>query len=290
MRSRLVSSSLRTAACGRILLLIAALISYVHFLFPYSLREPPAHAQAPQAEDAQQARELVSGESVSGDLRSSDSVLFKISVSRERPVRVTVKKKTSTSQLQYSPLTKNRAPSTSAVASECSVSRLSVKPEGTVYLQVKSLEKDSIPRQYVLKIEDVRDATTKDYEAARASLAYSEAEALRAKWDQQSFRSAIAKYSEALIMWERAGDSQEQLQTLKRIGECHFLLSDYRAALDAHMKAVSLSQSLGNMEAELDALNDAGYVHIYLGEKTEGAPILRARIVVYARPGLRSIN
>ncbi len=258
-----LSQRFRLVALGLLSGLSVAAISYEHLMSHATLQQ----VQAFQTGEADRARELVAGEFVSGDLRGSDSALFKIRVGQKRFIRVTAEKKDF--HLSISVLFPNLEVRSEYSSRRFGTLRFSFVSENAdyVYLQLKSLEKDASPRRYDLKLENLRDATPADYEAARASLAYSEAETLRAKWDKQSVRSAITKYSEALSAWTTAGDDQEQLQTLKRIGECHFLLSEYAAALDAHMKALSLSRLVRDAGAELDGLNDVGYVQIYLGEK-----------------------
>jgi CHAT domain-containing protein/Tfp pilus assembly protein PilF len=246
-----------------VLLVIAALVSCGYLLSRDRSQPAPVRAQSSQAE----ARELRSGESVSGELRGSELELFKISIRPGRFISVTAEKKDF--QLSISIASANLEVRSEYAGRSFGPLHFSFVAEnpGPIYLRATSLEKDADPRRFELKIEDLRDATPNDYEAARASLIYSEAEAFRAKWDQQSLRSAIAKYSEALVVWTTVGDIHEQMKTLKSIGEGHFLLSEYKAALEAHMKALALSQDITDAEAELDALNDVGYVQIYLAEK-----------------------
>ena len=251
-----------------VLLVIAALIPCGYLLSRNRLQPTPVRAQSTQADAATHARELPTGQTVSGELRDSESQLFKLNIRPGRFISVTAEKK----DFQLSVSTVSAA--TLEVRSEYSSRGFGplhfsfvADNQGTIYLRVNSLEKDANPRRFELKIEDLRDATPNDYEAARASLIYSDAEALRAKWDQQSVRAAIAKYSEALGVWTSVGDTHEQMKTLKSMGECHFLLSEYRAALDAHMQALALSRHTRDAEADLNALNDVGYVQIYLAEK-----------------------
>ena len=264
MKLLLSSQSRCVAAFGRVAFLCAALIAYGS---SHVLRQKPAKAKALQTSDAQQTRELAAGESVGGDLRGSESALFKIHLSSGRFIRVTADKKDFHLSVSIlSPSLEVRSEYLNHRFGELRFSFVS-QTQGDVYLQIRSLEKDTNPRHFDLKIENLRDAKAQDYEAARASLAFANAEALRAKWDAQSVRSAIANYTEAFTAWTNVGDSHEQLQTLKRIGECHLLLSEYASALDAHMKALSLSRRVRDADAELDALNDAGFVENILGEK-----------------------
>lgn len=265
MGSSVLRRRLRLRA-GRHALLAAAAVT---LLRPFGPPPPSrvAAAQAAQTKDgAESAREIAAGTPAPGDIRGTDSQLFKLKLTRGQYVRVAVEK--ADLQLSATRLSADMRQLSEHVGRRFGPLRFSfvAEEDGDEYLRLESLEKDSDARRYELRVE-VRAATAKDAGAAAASRAYSEAEALRAKWDQASLRAALVKYSEALEAWAGAGDGREQAQTLRDIGECHFILSEYRAALDAYTKALALSRSAGDGGAELDALNDAGYVRINLGEK-----------------------
>jgi CHAT domain-containing protein/tetratricopeptide (TPR) repeat protein len=267
MESRILRRRPRSPAGRRALLAAAA--AAVALFRPFGPPPPSrvATAQEPQTKDgAERAREIAAGTPASGDIRGTDSRLFKLRLTRGQYVRVAVEK--GDLQLSATRLSADMRQLSEHVGRRFGPLRFSfvAEDDGDTYLRLESLEKDSDARRYELRVE-ARDATAKDGEAAAASRACSEAEALRAKWDQASLRAALVKYSEALAAWAGAGDGREQAQTLRDIGECHFTLSEYREALDAYTKALSLSRSVGDGGAELDALNDAGYVRVYLGEK-----------------------
>ena len=265
MESRVLCRRLRSHAVRRALLAAAVIVLFRPCGPPSS--SPGTAAQSTGTKDgAESAREIAAGTPVAGDLRGPDSHLFKLDLTRGQYVRVAVAK--GDLQLSATLLSAGRQQLSEYVGRRFGALRFSfvVEADGPAYLRIASLEKDSDARRYELLI-DVRGATAEDAEAAAASRAYSEAEALRAKWDQASLRAAVVKYSEALKAWAGAGDIREQVQTLRSIGECHFILSEYREALGAYTKALSLSRRVKDGAAELDALNDAGYVYVYLGEK-----------------------
>ncbi len=251
--------------CG---LLLFAAVGFLCQRFgpPFSLQTGSAQA-ATDATDA--SRELAADTPVVGEFGGSETQLFKLTLSQGEHVRVVVDK--GDFQLAASLLSPDRQVISEHVSRRLGPLRFSfiVAARRAAYLRLSSLEKNSAPRRYQLRIEEVRRATPGDQQNAAAADAGAAAEALRAKWDRQSLRSAIAKYSEALNIWTSAGNRGEQLRTLRNIGECHFLMSEYREALAVYMKSLSLSRRSGDNAAELDAHNDVGYVHIYLGENSE---------------------
>lgn len=254
------------ALCGS-LLVAAAVFLCQPFGVPCCLQR--TSAQAGQTDSAEQARELEAGGTVAGEFGGSDTQLFKLTLSPGQYVRVVVNKEDF--HLSASLLSPDRQVISENVSRRFGPLRFSfvVGAQGAAFLRLRSLERDANARRYQLRLEEVRAATARDNQEAAASSAYSEAEVLRAKWEQQSLRAAIARYSEALTIWTSVGNQREQLQTLKDIGECHFILSEYREALDAYTKSLALSQSSGDKLAELDAHNNAGYAHNYLGENPE---------------------
>lgn len=299
MESHLLCRSLCRRAVPFIRLVAAVIFSCLGGVAPSSLSG--AAAQTPRAEGVEQQSEITAGVAVVGELGGSHSRLFKLHLKPGQYVRVAIDK--GDCQLSATLLAPDRKTLSEHVSRRFETLRFSfvVASQPAAYLQLSSLEKGSEPRRYELRIEELRTATAKDYEASAASHAYAEAEALRAKWERQSLRAAIVKYSEALAAWTNARDHREQLRTLRSIGECHFILSEYREALGAYSKELSLSRQFRDTAAELDAHNNVGYVHIYLGENTKALrhfePVLshmaarpRAQSVEARRRAAQSLN
>lgn len=265
MRPHALCRRRRSPADRSALLVAVALLLLQLFGTPTSSYIETAQAKESR-EGVESAREVATGVPVAGDFRGPGGHLFKLDPARGRYVRVVVEK--GDLQLSATLLGADGQQLSEHVGRRFGPLRFRfvAGAEGPAYLRLESFETDAETRSYTLRI-DVHDATAKDDEAVAASRAYSEAEALRAKWNQKSLRAALVKYAEALTAWAGAGDGGEQIRTLSSIGECHFILSEYREALSAYTKALALSRRAGDETAELDALNNAGYVHLYLGEK-----------------------
>src|SRR5438477_5966814 len=214
----------RPRAARRALLAAAVFILLRPFGAPSSSQITTAQS-AQTKESVESAREIAAGVPAAGDFRGHDAHLFKLNLAPGQYVRVAVEK--GDLQLSATLLSANSQQLSEHVGRRFGPLRFSfvAGAEAPAYLRLESLEKDSDTRRYELRI-DMRDATAKDNEAAAASRAYSEAEALRAKWDQTSLRAALVKYSEALTAWASVGDSHEQMQTLRNIGQYHFILSE----------------------------------------------------------------
>lgn len=137
---------------------------------------------------------------------------------------------------------------------------------GTYLLAVKSLEGDAEARRVELSVEDMRRATAEDRLAAEAAASYAKAEALRLNWDEPSLRSAISGYAEASRGWISVRRWREASLALRELGETHFILSEYKEALEAYRHSLLLSRKAQAASDEAELLNAIGYVYIYLGE------------------------
>lgn len=93
----------------------------------------------------------------------------------------------------------------------------------------------------------------------------SDAEKLRSQWQEGALRGAIAKYKEALTIWQSAGNLQEVTKTLENIAAIHFALSEYRESFDLYEQARSVSHAAHDRTGEMRQLVKRAYVEIYLG-------------------------
>lgn len=277
MESRACRQNLRPHAVQRTVLIVI-IISLFLCALSTSRRVPHgAYAQeARRAEGGESVREITPGESVQDELGAPGSRLFKLKLTAGQYVRAEVEK--GDFNLSVALLSGDgRTLLATHTSRRFGPLRFSfiVESTGDVYFQLSSLEQEPAPRPYRLRIESVRNATASDREEAAASRAYAEAESSRANWDQQSISAAIAKYTEAAAAWERVGERREQLRALRSIGECRFILSQYREALEAYNETLSVSRRMKDGAAEMDALNDIGYVYIYLGDNTKALPYFK---------------
>lgn len=103
-------------------------------------------------------------------------------------------------------------------------------------------------------------ASANDYEGGAKS--FTEAEELRARWEQQALRDSIEKYKEAASQWNSIAPDKA-IVALRSAGDIYFMLSEYSSALKEYQTALSLSRDLVE---RLELLNSMGYVYIFLGQ------------------------
>lgn len=132
-------------------------------------------------------------------------------------------------------------------------------------LAVISLEAGGPARPYQLKLEQVRQATFHEREAAKAEAEFQRAEALRLGTQSLDLSQASEKYRAAGEAWRRQAYWGEACVAWQRLGELHFAQGNYGEALRAYEEALRLSQQTADPFLALTQLNNIGYVHLYLG-------------------------
>ncbi|HEX7316926.1 MAG TPA: CHAT domain-containing protein [Pyrinomonadaceae bacterium] len=137
---------------------------------------------------------------------------------------------------------------------------------GPYRLEVRSLEDESFDGRYELHVEGPRTATTHDRKAVAAVVSLAAAEKLRAEWQGPSLRKAITEYLNAYRLLKSAALPGEAAAALDGAGEIHFILDEYTRALGFFKSALDMRQGLHDREAELQSLNNVGYVYVYTGE------------------------
>ncbi len=148
---------------------------------------------------------------------------------------------------------------------------------GNYRLEVRPLEKDAVSERYEVKIEDLREATTKDRNRIAARRLYLEAEKLRI--GRTELRKALEKYEEALSLFRADGDFAGEALTLTDMGSAYRHLGENSTAIDYYNQAMARWQTVGNLGGEAFTLNYIGVIYRDSGEKQKA--------VVYYREALR---
>src|SRR5581483_11979559 len=105
----------------------------------------------------------------------------------------------------------------------------------------KSLEKEAKPGKYEAKIAELRAANEKDKARVAAYKARNEAELLKADGKPESIKQAIAKYEEAISLFETAGDSANELAyTLSYLAQLYQIRGDYNRAEPLYQRALAV--------------------------------------------------
>jgi CHAT domain-containing protein/tetratricopeptide (TPR) repeat protein len=140
---------------------------------------------------------------------------------------------------------------------------------GDYRLEVRSQNKNVTIGRYAVKIDDLREATSKDRAYLTAQKAFEEANQLRDQGTADSRRLAIRKYEEALKLWQGVGDRAREADTLNEIGVIYGNMGDPKKALGYYDQAVPLYREAGDQINEATTMTNIGLCHWRLGESHE---------------------
>jgi CHAT domain-containing protein/tetratricopeptide (TPR) repeat protein len=153
---------------------------------------------------------------------------------------------------------------------------------GRYRVEVCSSEKTAKTGRYVIKVEELREATAEDKHRVAAESVFREAERLQ-DGTSEAKRKSIEKYHEALSLYRRAGDRGREAQTLRNIGMAYESFGEMHKALDKFNEALLIFRAVGDRIGEAITLDNIGEVYSSLGEQQkaleklhEALPITRA--------------
>jgi len=154
---------------------------------------------------------------------------------------------------------------------------------GPYSITIAPFEKQSVGTRYELKLQASQAAITENFTLVKSDAAFNEAERLRARWNEKDLRAAIAKYSEAFAALHSNTYPSEATTALLSIAEVHFILSEYKEAIDYFEQAHRNARAHKDRVREIQALNGIGYVHIYLSQYSQAIPYFNTTLELRKR-------
>ncbi len=140
---------------------------------------------------------------------------------------------------------------------------------GTYLLTVRSLETMAHSGAYHLKISELRQATAQDRHLIAAETAEASAEQLYETWEAQASRQAIRQFQTDHTLWQRLGDMQHRIHTLRGIGAAYYSLGELSTAINFYQRALALNAKLGDAQGQTETLNQMSNIYLYLAKPEE---------------------
>ncbi len=152
---------------------------------------------------------------------------------------------------------------------------------GDYRIEVRAPNPRATAAHYQIKINALREATAVDKQHVAAQRAFDEAQKLRPQPAVTAKRAAIAKYQEAIPLFEAAGDTYRQTLALHTTGIILFLqLNEPRNALRYFEEALALAQKTEEQRLEAQIETFLGGTLDVLGEISKShAHYERARVI-----------
>lgn len=144
---------------------------------------------------------------------------------------------------------------------------LVAEASGNYRLEVRPLEKNAPVGRYEVKIEESREATTKDRIRIAARRAFSEGKNLRS--NGATLRKSFKKFEEALSLYRAVSDFGGVAITLTDMGTAYRQLGENMRAIEYYLQSLPRWRDAGNLGGEAIALNYIGMLYNDLGRKQE---------------------
>lgn len=211
--------------------------------------------------------ELKLNQSVSRELRGSETHLFKVSVLSDEYFHVTVQQQgidvvlTATSD-DLAPIRVDRPHG--AYGRE-GLSFVADK-QRQITLKIKSLEQQANPGAYSITLDVRRRSVPLDRKMVAAESAITRAETSRAKGTPRDLYRATGEFQQALELWRELKDRYEECVALYGLAYTYRLSTDYQKSVSTSLEGLSLIKELRDPHLEAALLTGLGWAYVYLGD------------------------
>jgi hypothetical protein len=170
----------------------------------------------------QDTRELTPGASIERELSGGEAHAYRIALIEGQYLRALVKGQ------DINILVTLQEPSGEEIFERSRNHRL--RPEvilalarrsGDHHLTVTARGQQGLRGRYTVKIEELRDALSEDYQRVAAERLVAEGERLGIQRNAESYAKALEKFEESISIWRAIGDRASEAQTLNFMGLTH---------------------------------------------------------------------
>jgi CHAT domain-containing protein/Tfp pilus assembly protein PilF len=137
---------------------------------------------------------------------------------------------------------------------------------GRYRLEVLSGDKGAAAGSFVMKVEELREATERDRKRVSAARVFEAAEKLRQQQNAESLRKSIDKYNEALPLWREVGDKRGEAYTLNQIGLVRSRTGEPKKAIEFYEQSMALWREVGDRLNEANELANIGTAYWRLSD------------------------
>ncbi len=141
--------------------------------------------------------------------------------------------------------------------------------------------------KYKLEVKALRIATELDRQYVAAHRLTQEGNALVILRTAESRRQALAKFREALPLWRTSGKLRQELETIRLIADTHYVLSEFRPAMEAAQELLTKARAAGLRFWELKGLKYVGSLQNSLNNQQEARQILEQALTLARELGER---
>lgn len=165
---------------------------------------------------------------------------------------------------------------------------------GVYRLEVRGQGNEVGRASYRLMIEERRLAVPQDRIRLDAQRAFAEATAIPKDWVKEqgepirvAEQRVIAKYEEALALWNIAGDRRMEAETRFHLAWEFYNFEEFHEAMESWEQALPLWRAVGDRRGEGDTLERLGWVHMIFGEYPRVIELTNQALVIARARGDR---
>lgn len=149
---------------------------------------------------------------------------------------------------------------------------------GIYRLDIHSIEPETVSIPLRIHVVDNRPTVAGDRERVQAERLFSEAEALRLRYQSEDGERAIGLFRTCLSTWRRTGDSGEAARACQRIGTIYERTGNLESAEGYYQEGLELARGWADRGLESELLSALGGTHIQLGNHERAGPECRAAL------------
>jgi CHAT domain-containing protein/tetratricopeptide (TPR) repeat protein len=132
---------------------------------------------------------------------------------------------------------------------------------GAYRIEIRRDEPGRSAKDYDIKVDEIRTATTDDQKRIAAERADIQGDKLRAQGTGPSRHEAVTQYEAALASWSELKDQERQANTLSSLGVVYYDLGEDRKALEYWNQELPLHRALGDAAGEGNTLASIGTIY-----------------------------
>jgi CHAT domain-containing protein/Tfp pilus assembly protein PilF len=218
---------------------------------------------------AAQDRALKPGESVEIELRAGQSQNFNLALSPLDYARLSVNPRNQEISVKIvapggqEVVTRNLPRDSAGAATVSFVAAY----WGDFRFEITSREKDGAGEKIEINFVESRTVELRDADRIAAERAFVEGEQFRVRESNEERRPAIAKYQEALRLWQTTGDRAHQADALHALGRVYDNLNDRDKAFASLTEALEIRRELKDRAGEAASLNGIANVYNTRGDR-----------------------
>ena len=156
---------------------------------------------------------------------------------------------------------------------------------GAYRFEVRAVEKHSRRGDYILELAAPRAPAPEDSVRRKAQALSTEAKRLLRQNAADGYPQALARYQEAVPLWESVGDRVGLSQALNTLGHIHHRLQDLATSEECYRRSLEIRQSLGDAVGEGECLHNLAALRSAQGKTGEALDLYRQALELRRRGG-----